>query len=120
MGVTKTTLKEGNKTDYPKKEDEVEIMYRGCLYDESKSAEHYMGKQFDSSADRGPLKVAIGTGRVIQGWDEGVPQMSLGEKAVLTISGDYAYGPRGFPGLIPPNAALVFEVELISINGRKA
>ncbi|THC99205.1 hypothetical protein EYZ11_001293 [Aspergillus tanneri] len=110
MGVTKTTLKEGNKTDYPKKEDEVEIMYRGCLYDESKSAEHYMGKH---SADRGPLKVAIGTGRVIQGWDEGVPQMSLGEKAVLTISG-------GFPGLIPPNAALVFEVELISINGRKA
>lgn len=50
------------------------------------------------------------------GWDEGVRQMSLGEKAILTMSGEYAYGEKGFPGLIPPNASLVFEVELLKIK----
>lgn len=67
--------------------------------------------------DRGqPFVTTIGTGSVIRGWDEGVPQMSLGEKAKLTITSDYAYGARGFPGLIPPNSTLIFEVELLKIN----
>jgi len=58
-------------------------------------------KKFDSSIDRGkPFETVIGRGRVIRGWDEAVPQMSLGEKARLTITGDYAYGERGYPGLV--------------------
>jgi FK506-binding protein 1 len=72
--------------------------------------------RFDSSVGRGDFKTAIGVGRVIAGWDEGVPQMSLGERSVLTIPGKMAYGDRGFPGLIPPNATLIFEVELKGIN----
>ncbi|BDD56026.1 FK506-binding protein 1B [Monascus purpureus] len=120
MGVTKTVLRPGNGQDSPKKGDHVSIHYTGCLYDESKADNHYMGKQFDSSKSRGPLEVSIGVGQVIRGWDEGVLQMTLGERSILTISGDYAYGPRGFPGLIPPNATLVFDVELIKINNKSA
>ncbi|KAB8068600.1 hypothetical protein BDV29DRAFT_184295 [Aspergillus leporis] len=116
MGVTKQTIEAGNGQDYPKKGDNVAIHYTGWLHDPSRPDNK--GKEFDSSQSRGPLKVAIGTGRVIQGWDEGVPQLSLGETALLTISGDYAYGPQGFPGLIPPNASLLFQVKLISINGK--
>jgi FKBP-type peptidyl-prolyl cis-trans isomerase len=67
--------------------------------------------RFDSSVGRGDFDVAIGTGQVIKGWDEGILTvdggMTLGEKAKLTISGDFAYGPRGYPGLIPPNATLI-------------
>ena len=60
------------------------------------------GSKFDSSRDRGsPFETQIGVGRVIKGWDEGVPQLSLGEKAILTATPDYAYGPRGFPPVIP-------------------
>jgi FK506-binding protein 1 len=55
---------------------------------------------------------------VIKGWDEGVAKMSIGERAILTCPSDYAYGSRGFPGVIPPNATLLFDVELIAINGR--
>ncbi|EAW13393.1 FKBP-type peptidyl-prolyl cis-trans isomerase [Aspergillus clavatus NRRL 1] len=117
MGVEKETLRPGNGTDFPQHGDKVAINYTGCLYD-TKAAKHNMGKEFDSSKSRGPLETTIGAGEVIKGWDEGVPQMSLGEKAILTISGDYAYGEKGFPGLIPPNAGLVFEVELIRINDK--
>ncbi|RJE27364.1 Peptidyl-prolyl cis-trans isomerase [Aspergillus sclerotialis] len=120
MGVTRETLQPGNGQDIPQKGDTVSIHYTGCLYDESKKDEHYMGKQFDSSRQRGPLKTPIGVGRLIRGWDEGVTQMSLGEKAILTITGDYAYGASGFPGLIPPHATLVFEVELVGINDKTA
>eukprot|EP00842_Homolaphlyctis_polyrhiza_P004441 jgi/Hompol1/4999/HPOL_001101-RA len=75
------------------------------------------GKKFDSSLDRGsPFVTQIGVGRVIKGWDEGVPQMSLGEKATLNITYDYAYGDRGAGGVIPPKADLIFEVELLKIN----
>ena len=75
------------------------------------------GKKFDSSYDRGkPFVTPIGVGRVIRGWDEGVPQLSLGEKAKLIISYDYAYGEKGYPGAIPPKADLIFEVELLKIN----
>jgi FK506-binding protein 1 len=83
---------------------------------------HYVGtlengKKFDSSRDRGrPFQTRIGVGQVIRGWDEGVPQLSLGERAILTITGDYAYGERGFPGLIPPNATLIVSVSLRITN----
>ncbi|KAI8917063.1 hypothetical protein DFJ77DRAFT_459028 [Powellomyces hirtus] len=75
------------------------------------------GKKFDSSRDRGtPFVTQIGVGRVIKGWDEGVPQMSVGEQAKLLISYDYAYGERGHPAGIPAKADLTFEVELLKIN----
>lgn len=75
------------------------------------------GEQFDSSLSRGrPFTFTIGVGQVIRGWDEGVMTMSLGEKAKLNISSDYGYGSRGAGGVIPPNADLVFEVELLKIN----
>ncbi|PLB40520.1 FKBP-type peptidyl-prolyl cis-trans isomerase [Aspergillus candidus] len=119
MGVTKTLLREGNGVDIPQKGDNVAIHYTGCLHDPSSPDNHYMGKKFDSSVDRGqPLTTSIGVGRVIKGWDEGVLQMSLGEKAILTIDPEYGYGSRGFPGLIPANSSLVFEVELLSINDK--
>lgn len=75
------------------------------------------GKKFDASRDRGrPFSFNIGTGRVIRGWDEGVMQISLGEIAVLHITSDYGYGSAGAGGVIPPNADLDFEVELLAIN----
>jgi len=86
----------------------VSIHYVGTLTD---------GSKFDSSRDRhDPFVTQIGVGKVIKGWDEGVPQLSLGEKAILTCEPDYAYGARGFPPVIPPNATLKFEVELLRIN----
>ncbi|KAL8655116.1 MAG: hypothetical protein Q9210_001096 [Variospora velana] len=87
MGVTKKVLKEGNGTDKPKAGDEVTIEYTGNLYDETKADNDYRGTQFDSSVGRGDFKTPIGVGRVIRGWDEGVLDMSLGEKSILTISG---------------------------------
>lgn len=73
------------------------------------------GKKFDSSRDRGkPFEFVLGAGQVIKGWDEGVALMNIGEQAKLTCSSDYAYGDRGYPGVIPPKATLVFDVELIS------
>ncbi|KAI5300809.1 hypothetical protein KEM55_004797 [Ascosphaera atra] len=119
MGVTKKTLTPGNGVDKPTAGDHITMQYTGCLYDQAAGEDkHFMGKEFDSTRSRGPFSTAIGVGRVIRGWDEAVLDMTLGEQAVLTITGDYAYGPRGFPGLIPPNATLVFEVRLIGINGK--
>jgi len=124
MGVEKQVLKPGNGTDFPKKHDEVSMEYTGWLYDESKADKK--GTQFDSSVGRGDLITPIGAGRVIRGWDEGIlgsgtnEPMSLGEKATLTISADYGYGSRGFPGHIPANSKLIFDVELKAINGKKA
>ncbi|KAF2966372.1 hypothetical protein GQX73_g7204 [Xylaria multiplex] len=67
---------------------------------------------FDSSVGRGDFVTRIGVGQVIKGWDEGVTQMKVGEKATLDISSDYGYGARGFTGHIPPNADLIFDVHL--------
>lgn len=92
----------GDGAHYPKAGDRVTMHYIGSL--ES-------GKKFDSSRDRGrPFQTQIGVGQVIQGWDEGIPQLSLGEKAVLTVSPDYGYGERGFPGRIPPNSTLIVSI----------
>lgn len=108
MGVTIERIVPGDGKTFPKKGDKVKIHYVGTLMD---------GSKFDSSRDRGvPFDTEIGVGKVIKGWDEGVLQLSLGEKATLIATPDYAYGARGFPPVIPPNSTLKFEVELLKIN----
>jgi len=83
---------------------------------------HYVGtlesgKKFDSSRDRAtPFSFKLGAGKVIKGWDQGVVGMKIGEIRKLTIPGHLAYGERGFSTLIPPNATLIFEVELLSVT----
>ncbi|KAJ5659230.1 hypothetical protein N7507_005681 [Penicillium longicatenatum] len=115
----KVLISAGNKVDFPAVGAMIEMHYTGCLYDAK--APNGMGQKFDSSYDRGsPLASKIGIGRLIKGWDVGVPQMSLGEKAFLEIPYDMAYGDRGFPPVIPPKADLVFQVELVSIGGKRA
>ena len=90
----------------------VSVHYTGWL-DESGSK----GKKFDSSVDRGqPFTFSLGSGMVIKGWDEGVAGMKTGGKRTLYIPGDLAYGPRGIPGVIPPNATLIFDVELLEVK----
>merc|ERR1719387_540332 len=111
FGVTREVIKAGDGKNFPKKGDTVTMHYTGTLTAN--------GKKFDSSLDRGqPFVTKIGVGQVIKGWDEGVPQMSLGEKAVLKMTPDYGYGSQGAGGVIPPNADLTFEVELLKITKR--
>jgi FKBP-type peptidyl-prolyl cis-trans isomerase len=75
------------------------------------------GKVFDSSYNRGtPLDFPLGVGRVIKGWDEGISLMKVGGKAQLVIPPNLAYGARGAGGLIPPNATLIFDVELVDVK----
>ena len=75
------------------------------------------GKKFDSSVDRDePFQFVLGAGMVIAGWDQGVALMKIGDKVKLTLPPGLAYGARGYPGAIPPDATLVFEVELLGIG----
>ena len=92
----------------------VEVHYTGWLHDEA--AKNKRGKQFDSSVGRGPFSFPLGAGRVIKGWDEGVAGMKVGGKRTLVIPPELGYGSRGAGGVIPPNATLVFDVELLDVK----
>ena len=100
-------LVEGNGAS-PKAGDRVSVHYTGWLTD---------GRKFDSSVDRGqPFVFTIGRGQVIGGWDQGVATMRVGDKVRLTIPPELGYGARGAGGVIPPNATLIFEVELLDVG----
>lgn len=91
------------------------VHYTGWLYDPT--AAEQKGTKFDSSRDRGaPFEFLIGAGQVIRGWDEGVQGMQAGGQRRLVIPGDMAYGEPGRGGVIPPNATLIFDVELLAIK----
>jgi FK506-binding protein 1 len=111
-GVRKQVLRAGDGVSFPKKGDLLTMHYTGSLA--------ATGKVFDSSVERGdPFRFQVGIGQVIQGWDEGVVRMSLGEKAVLHIGSQCAYGSEAVgDGAIPANSDLVFEVELLAIGNQ--
>jgi peptidylprolyl isomerase len=97
------TAKAGNK---------VSVHYTGWLSDNGAK-----GKKFDSSVDRGqPFQFTLGAKQVIAGWDEGVAGMKVGGTRTLTIPPELGYGARGAPGAIPPNATLIFDVELLQVQ----
>ena len=99
----------------PKRGQICVMHYTGWLYDETAKDHH--GKKFDSSVDRNePFEFPIGQGQVIAGWDEGVASMKVGGKRTLIIPAKLGYGARGAGGVIPPNATLVFDVELIGVK----
>lgn len=107
MQIDYITKSEDADAATPQKGQTVSVHYAGTLTD---------GSKFDSSVDRGqPFEFVIGMGQVIQGWDEGIAQLKVGEKAKLTIPPEKAYGSSG-TGPIPPNATLIFEVELLGIQ----
>ncbi len=107
QGMKIEILKEGTG-NAAKNGDRVSVHYKGTLENNEK---------FDSSYDRGiPFSFVLGAGRVIEGWDLGVLGMKVGEKRKLTIPPELAYGSQGAGGVIPPNAILIFEVELLAIN----
>lgn len=109
MPVDIHIIKEGDGKTFPKTGETVVIHYTGTLLSD--------GSKFDSSVDRGtPFETQIGVGRVIAGWDEAIPKLSVGTKAKLTIPSDLAYGRSGAGSAIPPNADLVFEVELLAVK----
>ena len=109
LGIIDTQVGTGPS---PKPGQTVVVHYTGWLYENGKR-----GKKFDSSVDRGqPFEFPIGKGQVIAGWDEGVATMKVGGKRTLTIPPDLGYGAQGAGGVIPPNATLIFDVELLGVK----
>nr|WP_240910868.1 FKBP-type peptidyl-prolyl cis-trans isomerase [Paludisphaera soli] len=107
-GLEYRDTKEGDGPT-PKKGQSCQMHYTGWLWEDGKK-----GKKFDSSVDRGePFEFTLGVGQVIKGWDEGVSTMKVGTKRELLIPASLGYGARGAGGVIPPNATLLFEVELL-------
>ena len=92
----------------------VRVHYTGWLYKEM--APRQRTRQFDSSVGREPFEFLLGAGRVIKGWDQGVAGMKVGGKRTLIIPSELAYGKRGAGGMIPPDAELIFEVELLGLK----
>jgi peptidylprolyl isomerase len=110
-GLKYQDLKEGDGAS-PKNGQTCVVHYTGWLWEEGAK-----GKKFDSSVDRGqPFEFALGMGRVIKGWDQGVATMKIGGKRLLLVPPQLGYGARGAGGLIPPNATLLFEVELLGVK----
>ncbi|XP_064420701.1 peptidyl-prolyl cis-trans isomerase FKBP1A [Latimeria chalumnae] len=108
MGVTVETISPGDGRTFPKRGQCCVVHYVGVLQD---------GTKFDSSRDRNrPFKFKMGCGEVIKGWEVGVAQMSVGQRARLTCTSDFGYGKDGYPGVIPPDAVLVFDVELLRLE----
>jgi len=114
IGFRKEVLRNGDRKNFPKKGDIVSCRYKGSLEN---------GTIFDQNMEKvkkqlpPPLKFKVGTGKVIRGWDEALLTMSVGEIAKITIESDWAYGKKGLSEAgIPPNAVLIFEVELLSID----
>jgi len=109
LQITDTTVGTGAS---PKPGQTCVMHYTGWLY-----VNGMKGKKFDSSVDRGePFEFPIGRGRVIKGWDEGVASMKVGGKRTLIIPPALGYGDRGAGGVIPPNAVLMFDVELLGVK----
>ena len=109
MGVKIETIKEGNGVSFPQTGKTVIVYYTGKL-PRGEDA-------FNLFRDNGDyFEFEIGVGQVIKGWDEGITRMSIGQRARLVCTPDYAYGPSGIAGCIPPNMALIFDVELIAIR----
>jgi FKBP-type peptidyl-prolyl cis-trans isomerase len=93
----------------------IQVHYTGWLFDES--APDNKGRKFDSSLDRGqPFEFQLGVGMVIAGWDQGFAGMRVGGRRTLVIPPELGYGARGAGGVIPPNATLIFEVELLGVG----
>jgi len=113
-GLQYVDLTVGNG-DVAKAGDQVSVHYTGWLQNSDGSK----GRKFDSSKDRGqPFQFALGQGQVIKGWDEGVQGMKVGGVRELIIPPALGYGQRGAGGVIPPNATLIFEVELLRVTHR--
>lgn len=114
-GLSATIVKKGHGR-VAEAGDFVEVHYTGWLHDTA--AVDNRGAKFDSSVDRGEkFHFKLGAGQVIKGWDQGVAGMLIGEKRVLTLSPDMGYGSRGAGDVIPPDATLIFEVELFGLEG---
>jgi len=112
--LQKTDVKQGTGAEATSGKP-VLVHYTGWLYDPAKPDKK--GAKFDSSRDRQvPFGFIIGAGRVIKGWDEGVPGMKVGGQRTLVIPPGMAYGERGAGGVIPPNATLIFDVELVDVK----
>ncbi|HEV3163017.1 MAG TPA: FKBP-type peptidyl-prolyl cis-trans isomerase [Isosphaeraceae bacterium] len=110
-GLRHQDLKEGTGAK-PQTGQRCKMHYTGWLWEDGKK-----GSKFDSSLDRGqPFSFTLGQGMVIKGWDEGVATMKVGGKRLLLIPPDLGYGQQGAGGVIPPNATLLFEVDLLGVE----